>query len=60
MNAALSHELRNPLNSLIGGIDTMKGYLSNIWAVIKKLEENKKSEMDEVILEKLTKISQGL
>ena len=40
MNAALSHELRNPLNSLIGGIDTMKAYLSNILVVIQKLDEN--------------------
>jgi len=26
MNATVSHELRNPLNSLIGGIYTMKSY----------------------------------
>lgn len=34
MNAAISHELRNPLNSLIGGIQTMKGYLQNISTII--------------------------
>ena len=30
MNAAVSHELRNPLASLIGGIETMKTFLENI------------------------------
>ena len=38
MNAAVSHELRNPLNSLIGGIQTMKAYLSNLKKVIESLE----------------------
>lgn len=27
INAAVSHELRNPLNALIGGVETMKGFL---------------------------------
>lgn len=30
MNATVSHELRNPLNSLVGGIDNMKSYFSNL------------------------------
>jgi signal transduction histidine kinase len=30
MNAAVSHELRNPLNSLISGIDTMQDYFNNL------------------------------
>lgn len=39
MNAALSHELRNPLNSLTGGIDTMKSYLANIQILIENMQE---------------------
>lgn len=30
MNAAVSHELRNPLNSLFGGISNMKSYFLNL------------------------------
>ena len=30
MNAAVSHELRNPLASLIGGIEAMKDFLENV------------------------------
>lgn len=60
MNAALSHELRNPLNSLIGGIDTMKNYLQNILVVIEKLDENQLTDSDQIILDKLKLISKGL
>ena len=34
INAAVSHELRNPLSALIGGIITMKTYLDNIRVLI--------------------------
>ena len=30
INAAVSHELRNPLNSLIGQIEAMMGFLKNL------------------------------
>jgi signal transduction histidine kinase len=30
INAAVSHELRNPLNSLIGQIESMMGFLKNL------------------------------
>ena len=30
MNAAVSHELRNPLNSLVSGIETMQEYFNNL------------------------------
>lgn len=39
MNAAVSHELRNPLSALIGGIQTMKTYLENFRAVVESLEQ---------------------
>jgi len=38
MNAAVSHELRNPLSALIGGIQTMKSYLENILVLIDALK----------------------
>ena len=57
MNAAVSHELRNPLNSLIGGIQTMKAYLRNIKRVMEKLEKNKEDPFVKLILEKLKLIN---
>ena len=30
MNGAVSHELRNPLSSLLAGIDLMNSYISNL------------------------------
>ena len=30
MNATVSHELRNPLNSLVSGIENMKSYFVNL------------------------------
>ena len=30
MNGAVSHELRNPLSSILCGIDLMKSYIENI------------------------------
>jgi signal transduction histidine kinase len=42
INAAVSHELRNPLNSLIGQKLSMKSFLKNL----KKVQERLASEID--------------
>ena len=60
MNAALSHELRNPLNSLIGGIDTMKAYISNIQLLSDNLKDKVQSEQDQIVIDKLNLINQGI
>ena len=60
MNAAVSHELRNPLNSLIGGIQTMKAYLSNLKKVIESLEVHPEDPFIKLILNKLNLIKEGL
>jgi len=39
INAAVSHELRNPLNSLIGQIESMKGHFENFHGVIETISK---------------------
>jgi signal transduction histidine kinase len=56
INAAVSHELRNPLNSLIGQVCAMKQYFANFKKVI---SEMKKSESTNFV-EKLKNIYNGL
>ena len=34
MNATVSHELRNPLNSLISGIENLSSYFENLSELI--------------------------
>ena len=41
MNATVSHELRNPLNSLVSGIENMESYFENLRQLLKFLESNK-------------------
>lgn len=52
MNAAVSHELRNPLNSLISGIDTMQDYFLNL----KEIYEHLKDEYP-IVAEKIKLVS---
>lgn len=40
MNATVSHELRNPLNALISGIDNMKSFFDNLRQLLVYLESN--------------------
>lgn len=42
INATVSHELRNPLNSLIGQITSMQLYFESFESLIESLEESKK------------------
>ena len=60
MNAAVSHELRNPLSALVGGIQTMKAYLENILVVIETLQQHSHDPIIKLVLEKLILIQEGL
>ena len=41
INAAISHELRNPLNSLIGQMDSMQKYFDSFANILYQLKKNK-------------------
>ena len=41
INAAISHELRNPLSSLIGQIDSMQKYFDSFANILYQLKKNK-------------------
>lgn len=45
MNAAVSHELRNPLYALVGGIDTLKSYLVNLAQLILAIDVSDDDEL---------------
>jgi CheY-like chemotaxis protein len=40
INGAVSHELRNPLNSMIGQISSMQDFFTNFRMVIEQLQIN--------------------
>ena len=39
MNGAVSHELRNPLNSILCGIEMMKSYVQNLKCISEYLDK---------------------
>ena len=61
INAAISHELRNPLNSLIGQMNSMQSYLLNFQQIMHVL---KKTKGDQIIsrdlVNKLSDIQEGI
>ena len=61
INAAISHELRNPLSSLVGEMNQMQSYLLNFGKIIYNL---KKIEGDQVIskdlVDNLQTIQEGI
>ena len=61
INAAISHELRNPLNSLVGQMNSMQSYLLSFGKIIYNL---KKTDKDQVIskdiVDKLDCIHEGI
>ena len=54
INAAVSHELRNPLNSLIGQVEAMKEYFEYFKQVINEIKQNPECKS------KLKQIHEGL
>jgi signal transduction histidine kinase len=54
INAAVSHELRNPLNSLIGQVESMEDFFLIFRSVINEIKESP------AVIEKLSKIQKGL
>jgi signal transduction histidine kinase len=44
INAAVSHELRNPLNALIGQVCAMKQFFANFKKVIKEMKKSESSQ----------------
>jgi signal transduction histidine kinase len=40
INAAVSHELRNPLNALVGQIESMNQYFRSFNAILKNTEND--------------------
>ena len=55
MNAAVSHELRNPLSSLLGGIETMKEYFGNLRDIYDYLMQS-----NHLVAEKIKLVLEGL
>ena len=55
INAAVSHELRNPLNSLIGQVSAMKDFFKNFRAILKEIQQTDKS-----LAERLQAVHNGL
>ena len=60
MNATVSHELRNPLNSLVSGIETMESYFENLRQLLKYLEVNEGLEVPKQAHGRLKLICEGL
>ena len=40
INATVSHELRNPLNSLIGQVTSMKAFLRHLKELVSNIQDN--------------------
>lgn len=60
MNATVSHELRNPLNSLVSGIENMQSYYDNLRQILKYLSNNLHKNVQKVVYERLELVCEGL
>ena len=57
INGAVSHELRNPLNSMIGQISSMQDFFNNFHSIIDQMVVN---GAEGVLTSKLKRILSGL
>lgn len=57
INGAVSHELRNPLNSMIGQISSMQDFFNNFQSIIDQMVVN---GAEGVLTSKLKRILSGL
>ena len=61
INAAISHELRNPLNSLVGQMNSMQSDLLSFGKIIYNLKKTDKDQMiSKDLVEKLDSIHEGI
>ena len=55
MNGAVSHELRNPLSSLVAGIELMNSYLENLESLIECFDQGDEDQI-RIIKQKVSKV----
>ena len=55
MNGAVSHELRNPLSSLVAGIELMNSYLENLEYLIECFDHGDEDQIS-IIKQKVSKV----
>lgn len=60
MNATVSHELRNPLNSLVSGIENMESYYNNLRQILLFMKNNLDKNIQNVVYERLKLVFEGL
>ena len=61
INAAISHELRNPLNSLVGQMNSMESYLLSFGKIIYTLKKTDKEQViSKDLVDKLDTIHEGI
>lgn len=46
MTASISHEIKNPVNFIYGGIESLKDYFKSILAILKKYQEADKDNLE--------------
>ena len=57
INATVSHELRNPLNSLIGQVTSMKAFLGHLKELVNHIQDDQLREQVLKVIENIYKCS---